>query len=113
MSLDVYLTLDPCSGCGRGERVWQANVTHNLTEMAIEGGFYEAVWRPDWCGITHARQMIPVLRRAIDDMRAHPKRFGQHEPENGWGSYEGLLSWLGRYLKACEQWPDAVIDVSR
>ena len=39
MSLDVYLMVD-------NERVYDANITHNLNSMASEAGCYEALWRP-------------------------------------------------------------------
>jgi len=125
MSLDVYLQGDEiikkctCSHCWnehehkyREELFW-ANITHNLNGMADEGGFYEAVWRPEQNGITEAKQLIPILKKAIEDMKAEPERFKRHEPENGWGNYDGFLSWLERYLEACRNYPDANVGVSR
>ncbi len=63
MSLDVYLEDETkprvCSCCnqvitGSFEEVYISNVTHNLNKMAGEAGIYEALWRPEEIGITHA-----------------------------------------------------------
>ena len=113
MSLDVYLTNDACPHCGRGEEVYWANITHNLSKMADALGIYEAVWRPDENGITHARQIIERLGTAIYEMRANPDKYRQFDAPNGWGKYEHFLPWIERYQAACVQNPDATIRVSR
>lgn len=95
------------------DEVFSANVTHNLGSMAQEAGVYEACWRPEEIGITHAKQLIEPLRKAIVDMKASPSRFHEHDPPNGWGSYESFLAWLERYLVACEEYPEARVSVSR
>ena len=95
------------------ETVFDANITHNLGRMAAEAGVYDCCWRPEENGITHARQLIEPLRAGIAAMRADPARFEQHNPKNGWGSYDGFLPWLERYLTACEQYPDATVRASR
>lgn len=93
--------------------VWEGNATHNLTEMADEAGLYKPVWRPEEEGIKQAREMIPILEKGIERMKADPERYKKHNPSNGWGSYEGLIGFLERYLAACREEPDATIRASR
>jgi hypothetical protein len=95
------------------DEVYSANITHNLGRMAAEAGIYEACWRPEEIGITHARQLIEPLRSGIALMRADPPRFEKHNAPNGWGLYEHFVPWLERYLVACEQYPDAEVSVWR
>lgn len=124
MSLDVYLyspTTEThacvCSNCGdehkqtvRGE-LFSRNITHNVGRLAERVGCYKAVWRPDECGITKASQLVPILGVALDALRS--ERFPELEPENGWGTQDGLTSFLQAYLNACEENPDAIVEVSR
>ena len=42
-----------------------------------------------------------------------PDEFKKYNPPNGWGSYEGLLKFVRDYRNACEDYPDAEIEVSR
>ena len=114
MSLDVYLDLDACAHCGRAaETVFSANITGNLARMANEAGIYEALWRPDEHGLTKARDLIAPLTAGLDLLVSDPPRFKRLNPENGWGSYNGLTSWVARYLGACIEYPDATVRVSR
>lgn len=113
MSLDVYLSPNKCPCCGRADEGFSQNITHNLNKMADEAGIYGIVWRPAENGITTARQLIEPLRKAIADMKADPERFKKHNAPNGWGLYENFLPWLEKYLKACEEMPDAAVSVSR
>ena len=32
---------------------------------------------------------------------------------NGWGMYEHFVPFVEKYLEACKEYPDAVIEVSR
>ena len=107
MSLDVYLTRI------QSTTVFDANVTHNLTSMAEEAGIYKHLWRPEEIGITKASQLIEPLKAGLALMRSDPPRFERHNPANGWGSYEGFIPWIERYIAACEEYPDADIYASR
>lgn len=93
--------------------VFEANITHNLNMMAARAGIYYACWRPEQIGATHARHIIYILRSGVKELEDDPDYFKQLNPENGWGDYGGLLSWVKRYLAACEEWPNAEIEVSR
>jgi hypothetical protein len=107
MSLDVYLyETQPVD-------IYEANVTHNLGAMAEAAGIYKEIWRPDEIGIEHARQLIEPLRAGLALLVADPDRFSKLNPENGWGSYEGLVSFVRQYLAACEGHPDAGVRVWR
>lgn len=107
MSLDVYLEAK------RPIEVFTANITHNVGRMAREAGIYEALWEPEEHGIEEAGQLIPILRAGIERLTADPDGFRKFNPENGWGSYEGLLEFTRRYLAACEDNPDATVRVWR
>ena len=93
--------------------VYSANITHNLNTMAIEAGIYEHLWRPDEIAITKAKQLIYPLRVGLDILKSDPERFKKFNPENGWGSYEGLVEFVEDYLNACYQFPEAEVEVSR
>lgn len=96
-----------------GEEAFSANITHNLTGMAAEAGIYEHLWRPDEIGITKARELIQPLTDGLALMRSEPERFKALNPPNGWGSYDGFVPWIARYLEACQTYPDADVSVSR
>lgn len=108
MSLDVYLAL-PVED---GDVFWR-NITHNVGPMAREAGVYLACWRPEEINVTYARDLIAPLREGLARLEAEPERFKQYNPSNGWGSYDGLVAFVRAYLKACECWPDAKVEVSR
>ena len=101
----------------RGERevgeVYSRNITHNLNKMAGEAGIYECLWRPEEIGITNAKQLIEPLRKGLALLKSDPARFSQSNPENGWGSYSGLVDFVEDYLAACEAHPGAAVSVSR
>jgi hypothetical protein len=93
--------------------VYSANITHNLNKMAGEAGIYEALWRPEEIGITKAGQLIEPLEKGLALMESDPGRFKAFNPKNGWGSYDGFVPWVEKYLSACREYPDADVCVSR
>jgi hypothetical protein len=107
MSLDVYLT------AVRPTEVYSRNITHNLNKMAMEADIYMALWRPEEIGVTTAKQLVPLLETGLETLRSDPERFEKFNPENGYGSYEGLVNFVETYLQACKENPDAEVCVCR
>ena len=95
------------------EGVYSANITHNLNQMADAAGLYQALWRPEEIGITHAAQLIEPLSVGLELLRSNPARFATLNPANGWGSYDGLVRFVADYLEACASYPSAEVSVSR
>lgn len=120
MSLDVYLNRKRYLSYDEGktyteetEQVYWANITHNLNTMAGEAGIYEHLWRPDEIKITKAKELIEPLRQGLHNLKSEPERYKKFKPENGWGSYDGLVKFVENYLNACYEYPDADVEVSR
>lgn len=109
MSLDVYLT------AVRKTTVYDANITHNLAEMANAAGIYEALWRPEELGYgtTLAAHLIPLLEEGLRKLEENPEYFRRYEPPNKWGDYDGFVRFVSRYLEACKANPDATVCTSR
>ena len=107
MSLDVYLSVVQLVD------VFEANITHNLNSMAAAADIYEALWRPEEIGISRAFQLIGPLRAGLDRLRSDPGKFREHNPNNGWGNYEGLVKFVSNYLEACRANPHARVRASR
>ncbi len=95
------------------DEAYSANVTHNLGRMAEEAGIYKHLWRPDEIGVTKARQLIEPLSIGLALMKQEPQRFIALNPSNNWGSYDGFIPWIERYLEACCRYPEAEVSVSR
>ena len=113
MSLDVDLMVtQPTS-------VYSANITHNLGKMAAEvvltngRTLYEVLWRPDEHEMKFAKDISELLDEGWNILLSDPDKFKKFNPENGWGSYEGLCDFVYRYRNACWDNPDAELSVSR
>lgn len=113
MSLDVDLmVIQPTS-------VYSGNITHNLGKMASavnvgEGRtLYDILWRPDEHGYVYAREITQMLKEGFNILVDSPEEYKRYNPENGWGSYEGLVNFVYNYLEACRDNPDAELRVSR
>lgn len=120
MSLDVYLTRKKWISYDGGkthtvetETVYEANITHNLGEMANEAGIYIHLWRPKEIGITKAKELIAPLTKGLADMKARPEHYEQFNAPNGWGLYKHFVPWIEEYLEAAKEYPDTNIVVSR
>lgn len=92
--------------------VYSANITSNLIEMASKAGLYQALWEPDENGYQYAHQIVGFLKAGLDNLKAKPEFFKMFNPENGWGDYDGLVSFVGAYLQACEEYPDALVSAT-
>lgn len=95
------------------QEVYWRNITHNLGRMADAAGIYKALWRPDENGIETAAQLIDPLTDGLMRLRYEPNNFKAYNPENGWGDYDGLVSFVADYLEACRTYPTATVRVSR
>lgn len=107
MSLDVTLVDQT------GSELFSLNITHNLTAMADAAGIYECLWRPNENGITHARQIIGPLTTGLERLEADQRKFEAFDASNGWGRWKHFVAFCRDYLKACQAYPDALVEVSR
>jgi hypothetical protein len=117
----------------RTELIYEANITHNLGEMAEKTGIYKAVWRPhrlkpdynildgNWDAeheyekncITLAKEISSIISEGLKLMKSDPERFKKFDSPNGWGTYKDFIPWLEKYLEALENNPDSIVEVDR
>ena len=89
MSLDVSLLgqskEEPCICCGCGnehtktvrECFYDANITHNLGEMAGAAGIYHHLWRPEEIGVIKAWQLVAPLDAGLALLKEKSKLMKQ------------------------------------
>lgn len=109
MSLDVSLK----ESIDGGDELYSANITHNLNKMAMEAGIYEVLWRPDEHNYIQAKDIKEKLIEGFNKLLNNPEHYKKFNPENGWGSYERLLEFCFKYIKAINENPDSYILVDR
>lgn len=127
MSLDVYLHTK------ERDQVYWANITHNLGAMAAAANIYNALWRPyrlipgydiydgDYEAESEfeenneikASEIISLLESGLQDLKNRPDYFKTFDSPNGWGTYKHFVPFVENYLKACKQFPEAIIETSR
>ena len=111
--------------------VYDDNITHNLCEMAEQAGLYDALWRPykllpEWNdnaniyehGFQHshtilAKDIMGYIAIGYAKLISEPEYYKTFNPSNGWGSYDGLVRFVSNYLKACVDYPLAMVKVNR
>ena len=110
MSLDFYLSYKKD---GNELDVFDANITHNLTEMADKAGIYYALWRPEEIGAKKGKDIIKILEKGLELLNKKPKYFEKFDDPNGWGEYKYFVPFVEKVLSACKKYPNAKIYVSR
>lgn len=114
------------------EEVFGANITHNLGSMANEAGIYKALWRPYMLKESYvpiedyheelkyedsvevrAYEIIPIIEKGLEDMKARPEHYKTFDSPNGWGTYVHFIPFIEQYLSACKEFPQAIVSVSR
>ena len=93
--------------------IFHKNITHNLNVMAGEAGIYKALWRPEEINAIYAGDIIELLEKGLEKMRSNPEHYKQFNPDNGWGSYDGLVYFAGGILIECRKYPKATIHIRR
>lgn len=93
-------------------RLASHNVTHNLNKMAKVVGLYQVLWSPEEVGITTASQMIAPLEISIKELESSPDKYKTYNPPNGWGKYEDFVDFCKSVLRACREYPDAIIEAN-
>ena len=132
MSLDISLK-DPTSTY-EGGSLYTDNITHNLGNMANEAGIYEALWRPyrlrkDYDkGLEHsyekessyeesvtilAKDIIDIIKKGLEDLKKRPGYYEKFNSPNGWGRYEHFVPFVEDYLEALQEYPEAIVIISR
>ena len=91
---------------------WEANITHNLAEMArrcrnkeYNGTLCDYVWHPEKHGNITTTPMSRILVSGIAYMVANRKELLLYNSANDWGAYDAFLLWLTKYKEACEDNP--------
>ena len=113
MSLDINLMVT------KPTSVWDYNITHNLGKMAdqvrLSNGhtLYQVLWRPEELDFVYAGEIIRWLKEGLSILLSNPEKYKAYNPENGWGSYEGLVQFVEEYIKACIDNPEAKIETCR
>ena len=107
MSLDLYL-----SDTSPYEHNYQANITHNLGEMARhvicfecngkEITLYDILWHGS--GL-RGGQIISMLEVALKKLEESPSSYWEFTPKNGWGDIHNLISFTKGLLQACRDYP--------
>lgn len=93
--------------------VFHYNITHNLGRMAAAAGLHDPIWYPEKVNVILAEHLVPYLQAGLGKLLNSPEHFREYNPPNGWGSYEGLITFVKAYLEACQKYPKAKIVVSR
>ena len=113
MGLSISLLENCCETCGRSDEVFEANITHNLADMARAAKVYNCIWRHEEHVFTKAIELVPYLEAGIAMLEGNPESFKVFNPPNNWGSYEHLLAFVKKYLEACRSFPGASIKAYR
>lgn len=107
MSYDVDLTID--TGSDEPAHVVECgNYTSNVWPMwadALGRGLDEFHDAP-------CSEAAGLLAAGIQRMEADPEKYRAMNPSNGWGDYEGALTYLRGIAEACANHPKCSIWVS-
>lgn len=102
MSLDVHLLRNKLVSYDKGktfssekDEVHWSNITHNLVKEEDNP--------------LTAKEIIPILEKGLNDLKARPDHFKKFDAPNGWGLYEHFVPFVKDYLEARKKYPDAEI----
>lgn len=87
--------------------VFKTNITFTLANIGVEAGIFTCFTSSG----KSAKEIIDPLKEGIANLKANPGYFKQFDSSR-WGTYEDLVPWLEKVLKACIENPAAQISTS-
>ena len=93
------------------EMVCDEQFTGNYIPMAKECGLEKLIFSTSF-DLASAAQVVPILKKGIELLKAKPQHFKELEPSNGWGTYCDFLHSCMHALRACKEFPEAHIFYS-
>lgn len=108
MSYDIWLAVDTGGSELTNINCLSWNYTSNCGRMWRTAGADLAEFHGKPAG-----ECFPILVAAIQELKANPDKYRAMNPENGWGSYGGLLPALQELAVAFEHHPKAIVQVWR
>lgn len=112
--------------CGAKEIEIESNlrITHNLNTLVDKLGklvdlpYYEVIWRPDELfelknGEVPTKFVLSFLPDLIKNLLEYEDCLTEYLPSNGYGTFEGLITFLCNYLKECYTHQEAYIYCCR
>ena len=123
MGLDIYF-YDGVGEYANEISSERLKITHNLNTVVDELGklvgkpYYEVIWRPDELfecknGEVPVSFVLVTLPQIIKDVIKYTTSLKQFLPENGYGTMEGLVDFLCKYLSECYKHKSAYIYCCR
>lgn len=107
MSHDIWLTID--TGADEPATVADVgNYTSNVSGMWAKA-LGERLKHFDG---RNAGESVAALEAGVNAMRSNPAEYEAMNPANGWGCYEGALTYLDDLRSACARHPKTTIRVS-
>lgn len=102
MSLDLSVSAE---GCCDGHAF---NITTNINRMLREAGF------PSWQMLDGLSADVVglLMGRAVIELGKDPQRYRALQPDNGWGTYEGLIEWMREVLAVLDRHPTGIVRCS-
>ena len=121
MGLNIYFLDDSGEDIGIESYL---RITHNLNTLVDKLGklvglpYYEVIWRPDELfglknGEVPVGLVLSVLPDLIKDLLKFEDYLTNSLPSNGYGTFEGLISFLCNYLKECYRNKDSFVYCCR
>lgn len=94
----------------REVEIYETDITYNLAKM-----YYKAI--DEKLGLKKlkglaCKEVLPIINNAIKDMIDKKEEYKKMNPENGWGSYDGLLKVFKKIREVCEENPDGIFHIS-
>lgn len=123
MSLDLWLASTQCEACHHQECSESLNYTYNVADMWLEilkiaekeskSYFFKSTDKMiNIDGSTGNQSVIP-LNYALSVLSGLPQKFIAMNPENGWGSYNGLMDYIVNLLLLAHKHPTWIWHSSR
>lgn len=94
------------------QELFTYNITHNLAKMV---NVYAPIWHPNdppFPRYEKAMDLIPLLAHGLEMLYKDPKYYRTFEPENKWGTYDGLIKALEAIKHACFEYQQARPEAS-
>ena len=109
--MDVWLSIEVDTGNGPKEiDVWYDCITDNLAKMAKLANLYQTIWEPKW---SKAKSQISPLEKGIEQLKNKDglDMYKALESRHLWGTYDTLLRFSEKYLRACKEHPKCKVNV--